>query len=491
MCGRRGSRLLPDAVSPMVGWRAEKEPGVALPPWSSPAMPSGSMSTVRLGSSSTWRFLGALLRMVRAPAVESVGLKRMVIWPFAEPVKIWLSLGCQLTVMSGEPGVTGVTSSGRSVAGFKMCRWPVSEPVMMLAELGANWMFDVGYCDDVEGCDVVLSGVLNLRVSHSLMVSSPPLVMTNLPSALISSPLVQVSLTCASRISAVGRWYGPSPPHMTRLPSSAADTRMLLPPSAAAPQATAVILVIPALPAARDLCTMTSSCFMRFLTSQMRTVLSVPAVTNLSRFVGCHAALVRSAVCPFVLCLSLRYISPLTYSAVISPSLLNSRACGVAETHRNWLPESGLIRTWWMMCASAVCEGLVANGSTVLNARIVLGVSEGRSCSLTVQSKLPVTMRLPEGSSAMDVTARSWVLTTSSWVTGNSSSSSSESSSLSSSESLSSFVLPCLLSSTTGLRHRSICAAMSTPASFLPNWAGINWRSASSSSAEKSIAHVQ
>ena len=76
---------------------------------------------------------------------ESLGLKRMVVWPLAEPVKIWLSFGCQLTVMRGEPGVTGVTSSGRRVAGLRMWRWPVSEPVMTLAELGANLMFDVGY----------------------------------------------------------------------------------------------------------------------------------------------------------------------------------------------------------------------------------------------------------------------------------------------------------------------------------------------------------
>ena len=224
----------------------------------------------------------------------------------------------------------------------------------------------------------------------------------------------------------------------------------------------------------------------------MRTVLSVPAVTNLSLFVGCHAAHVRSAVCPFVLCLSLRYMSPLTYSAVRSPSLLNNRACGVADTQRNWPPDRGLNKTWCIKCASAVCEGFVANGSTVLKARIVLGVSELRSCSFNEQSVLPVTMRLPEGSSAIVVTARSCVLMTSSWDTGNSSSSSSSSSSsLSSSESFSSTCLPCLLSSTTGLRARSICAAMSTPASCLPNCVGIYWRKASSSSAEKSIiAHA-
>ena len=47
-------------------------------------------------------------------------------------------------MIRGEPGVTGVTSSGFRVAGFKMCRWPVSEPVSTFADVGENTMFDVG-----------------------------------------------------------------------------------------------------------------------------------------------------------------------------------------------------------------------------------------------------------------------------------------------------------------------------------------------------------
>lgn len=59
-------------------------------------------------------------------------------------MRIWLSFSCQRTVIRGEPGVTGVTSSGFRVAGFKMCRWPVSEPVSTFADVGENTMFDVG-----------------------------------------------------------------------------------------------------------------------------------------------------------------------------------------------------------------------------------------------------------------------------------------------------------------------------------------------------------
>ena len=51
--------------------------------------------------------------------------------------------------MRADPGVTGVTSSGRRVAGFRMCRCPVSEPVMMLAEFGENRMLVDAYWDDM------------------------------------------------------------------------------------------------------------------------------------------------------------------------------------------------------------------------------------------------------------------------------------------------------------------------------------------------------
>lgn len=77
---------------------------------------------------------------------------------------------------------------------------------MIEAELGANWMLDVGYWLDVEVCVVVLTGCLNFLVSHSLTVSSPPRVTTNLPSELMSMPLVQVFGVCALLISPLGRW---------------------------------------------------------------------------------------------------------------------------------------------------------------------------------------------------------------------------------------------------------------------------------------------
>ena len=157
--------------------------------------------------------------------------------------------------MRAEPGVTGVTSSGRRVAGFRMCRCPVSEPVMMLAEFGENRMLVEAYWEDVEACLTVAIGCLNLRVSHVLIVSSPPRVTTSLPSALMSRPLVHVFGWCASRISAVGLLHGPSPVHMDKVPSRAAATRILSPPCTGALHATAVILERPAEPATLDLCT--------------------------------------------------------------------------------------------------------------------------------------------------------------------------------------------------------------------------------------------
>jgi hypothetical protein len=106
---------------------------------------------------------------------------------------IWFSLGCHITLIKGDPGVMGVTSSGLRVAGFKMCKWPDSEPVITEDELGENWMFDVGKRDDVDGCGTVVTACLNFRVSHNLMVSSPPRVTTRRPSELMAIPLVQLS----------------------------------------------------------------------------------------------------------------------------------------------------------------------------------------------------------------------------------------------------------------------------------------------------------
>ena len=129
-----------------------------------------------------------------APFVDIVGLYSTWVSALAEPVKIWFSFSCHKTVMSGDPGVTGVTSSGLRVAGLRMCRWPVSEPTMIFADVGENWMFEVGKREDVEVWVIVVTGVLNFLVSQSLIVSSPPLLTTSRPSELISSPLVHVSL---------------------------------------------------------------------------------------------------------------------------------------------------------------------------------------------------------------------------------------------------------------------------------------------------------
>src|SRR5262245_18714276 len=143
----------------------------------------------------------------------------------------------------------------------------------MLAPLGENWMFDVWKDFDPEGCEAVVTGCLNFLVSHSLIVSSPPLVTTSLPSGLISTPLIHVSFVCASRISLSGLVKGPSPLHITKLPSRAPATSTLFPPCAGYPQATAVILLLPAEPAAFDLCTITSFCDRPTLISHIRSVL--------------------------------------------------------------------------------------------------------------------------------------------------------------------------------------------------------------------------
>ena len=180
----------------------------------------------------------------------------------------------------------------------------------------------------------MLTACLNFRVSHNLIRSSPPRVTTVRPSALMSIPPVHVSFLCASLISADGREYGPLPPHITRLPSYAAATRRLLDPCAEEPHTTAVILVLPADPAALDLCTMTSFCDRFRLTSHILNVLSVPAVTQRFLSVGCHVPEDISEMWPFVLCMSLRYMSPFTNSTSSSPSLLNSFACGVAGIMR-------------------------------------------------------------------------------------------------------------------------------------------------------------
>ena len=99
------------------------------------------------------------------------------------------------------------------------------------------------------------------------------------------------------------------------------------------------------------------------------------------------------------------------------------------------LGEMGLNETWLTGWVSDEAEPLTDEGSTDLKARMVEGVREGKSWNLRVQSLEPVTIRPPDASSVMDVTARSCVLKTISCDTGYSSSSSSSSSSESSSSS--------------------------------------------------------
>src|SRR4051794_2917704 len=195
-------------------------------------------------------------------------------------------------------------------------------------------MLEVGCWLEVDGWDTVLTGFLNFRVSHNLIRSSPPRVTTSLPSELMSIPLVQLSLRWASLISALGRLYGPSPPQIDSVPSSAAATKRLFPPPTWLPHVTAVILVLPPDPASLDLCTTTCFCFILILTSQILKVLSVPAVTQRSQFVGCHAPAVISLTWPLVMFMSRRYISPLTNSVNVSPSRVSTFACGVADITR-------------------------------------------------------------------------------------------------------------------------------------------------------------
>src|ERR1700761_3219981 len=166
---------------------------------------------------------------------------------------------------------------------------------------------------------------------------------------------------------------------MTRVPSNAADTRTFGPPCAGEPHATVVIRDLPAAPAALDLNTITSFWARLLLTSHILKVLSVPAVTHRSLLVGCHAPEVTSEMCPLVLFMSRRYISPLTNSVSSSPSRLNILACGIAVMTSIWLGDSGLKCTWWTGCVSVLAECFVSVGSTDRNARSVVGVIDEKS----------------------------------------------------------------------------------------------------------------
>lgn len=107
-------------------------------------------------------------------------------------------------------------------------------------------------------------------------------------------------------------------------------------------------------------------------------------------------------------------MSPLTDSAMGSPSRLSSLACGMADMTRTVLGDTGLNWTWWTGCVSELAEVFEAVGSTDLNALKVVGVMEAKSWNLTVQSVEPVISRDPEASRVIEVMDRSWVLRTSS-----------------------------------------------------------------------------
>ncbi|SPQ22298.1 8036f3d8-09dc-434d-bd20-e5a878e0a6b6 [Thermothielavioides terrestris] len=360
---------------------------------------------------------------------------------------------------------------------------------MMKRESGEYLIFVIGYRSEVEACSTLTSGCLNLRVSQSLTKPSPPRVTTIRPSRLMSMPPVQVLGPCASLISAAGLVKGPLPLYMTSDPSRAAATMTGLLPCGDSPHATAVILVRPAEPAALDLNTMISFWLLLLLMSHILSVLSDPAVTQRFGSVGCHVPVVISPTWPFVLFMSRRYMSPLTNSVTMAPSLDMIFACGWAVTQRKTLPECRLNSTCWIGWESVAADFLVSQGSMLLKALRVVGVMDAKSWKLTVPSREPLSMRAPAGSRAMLVTARSCVLSTISWVTGNlSASSSSSESEPSESSSLSlsleaAFSFPCFCDTgfSTCLRVCSICAAMFASFDVLPNDVGTKPRMGSSS----------
>lgn len=147
-------------------------------------------------------------------------------------------------------------------------------------------------------------------------------------------PPVQVSRLCASRTSIIGLVYGPFPAQIDSTPSSATVPIIFAAASPPLPaHARQHILLRPPFPV-RLLCTMISLCCRFEFTSQIRKVLSVPAVTITFLSVGCQAPAVISETCPLVLCISRRYISPLTNSTTLSPSRVRIFACGAAGITR-------------------------------------------------------------------------------------------------------------------------------------------------------------
>lgn len=90
-------------------------------------------------------------------------------WPFAEPVRMWLILGCQFTTTRGDPGDTGRVFSVRRVAAERMWRLPRESPVIRLVELGEKTMLDSG-AEGVGNEVRVVMGSLSLRVSQTVSV---------------------------------------------------------------------------------------------------------------------------------------------------------------------------------------------------------------------------------------------------------------------------------------------------------------------------------
>lgn len=160
------------------------------------------------------------------PLEEVVREKRTLISPVEEPQRIWLILGCQVTVVSAAEGKMECVSSERRVAAERIWRFPVASPQRMFSPLGEKIRFASG-CSGVLKFSRTITGVLNFRVSHTIhhqqsnRVSSTgnshftnpsfPLVTHNLASLDHANPPVHSPPLCASLTSITGLEYGPPP----------------------------------------------------------------------------------------------------------------------------------------------------------------------------------------------------------------------------------------------------------------------------------------
>lgn len=192
------------------------------------------------------------------------------------------------------------------------------------------------------------------------MHPSWPLEASNLPSGENTSPPVQVSAVCAFLTSIAGLEYGPWPAYTTKLPSNTTLAIKLDPCSGVPAHASEHILLLPPFPVLL-LCTITSLCDLLLFTSHRRIVLSADAVATTFGSTGDQHPAVISATCPFVLCISRRYMSPFTNSTSSKPSREYSFAWVAAGITSMLWPESRCENVaLWTWCDS---EGsFVRNG---------------------------------------------------------------------------------------------------------------------------------